>query len=163
MARLRVGDPLDPATHLCPLISDRQRSRVEGYLRSGLDRGAERIPLQPQHDNVTGGGGFFLTPTVLAHLDPSDPVAREEIFGPVLSLFAFDDEEEALAAANDSPYGLSASIWTESVTRTHRLSQRLQAGLVWINAVNVLNAGSPYGGYKQSGVGLEMGLRRSRS
>lgn len=158
VARLRVGDPLDPATHLGPLISEQQRSRVEGYLHSSLDRGAEQITLQPHHDDVTDGDGFFLTPTVLAHLDPSDPAAREEIFGPVLSLFTFDDEEEALAAANDSPYGLAASIWTESVTRTHRLSQRLQAGLVWINAVNVLNAGSPYGGYKQSGVGLEMGL-----
>ena len=95
---------------------------------------------------------------MFTNLDPADAVAREEIFGPVLSLFVFDDDEEALAGANDSAYGLSASIWTESLTRAHRLSQRMQAGIVWINAVNVLSAGSPYGGYKQSGVGLEMGL-----
>jgi acyl-CoA reductase-like NAD-dependent aldehyde dehydrogenase len=156
--RLRVGDPLDPATQLGPLISAQQRTRVEGYLRAGTERGGETIELHPQHDEADMLAGFFLTPTVFTHLDPVDAVAREEIFGPVLSLFTFDDDDQALAAANDSPYGLSASIWTESLTRAHRFSQRLEAGIVWINAVNVLSAGSPYGGYKQSGVGLEMGL-----
>jgi len=158
VARLRVGDPLDPATHLGPLISEEQRARVQGYLRAGVERGAEQITLTTERTAGKDLGGFFLTPTVFAHLDPADPIAREEIFGPVLSLFTFDTEDEALAVANDSPYGLSASIWTDSLTRANRLSHKLQAGLVWINAVNVLNAGSPYGGYKQSGVGLEMGL-----
>lgn len=158
VGRLRMGDPLDPATHLGPLISAQQRTRVEGYLRAGTERGAEMIELHPQRDEANALTGFFLTPTVFTNLDPADAVAREEIFGPVLSLFVFDDEEEALAGANDSAYGLSASIWTESLARAHRLSQRIQAGIVWVNAVNVLSAGSPYGGYKQSGVGLEMGL-----
>ena len=158
VTHLRVGDPLDPATHLGPLISDQQRARVQSYLDLGADHGAEQITLTTEANNGHQLGGYFLTPTLFAHLDPNDALAREEIFGPVLSLFAFDTEDEALTAANDSAYGLSASVWTDSLTRANRLSQRLQAGLVWVNAVNVLNAGSPYGGYKQSGVGLEMGL-----
>jgi acyl-CoA reductase-like NAD-dependent aldehyde dehydrogenase len=153
---LRVGDPLDPATHIGPLISAEQLSRVQRYLALGEQEGARRIELSPAQADVEEG--YFLLPTIFTGLNPSDPIAREEIFGPVLSLFVFDEDDEALELANDTPYGLASSVWTQDLARTHRFSRDLQAGLVWINSVHALSPGSPYGGYKQSGVGLEMGL-----
>ncbi|HET7397390.1 MAG TPA: aldehyde dehydrogenase family protein [Intrasporangium sp.] len=156
VARLRVGDPLDPETHVGPLVSAAQHARVQDYLALGDRQSAQRVELAPirAHPDT----GYFVAPTVFVHLDPGNRIDREEIFGPVVSLHAFDDEEEALTAANDTAYGLSASVWTQSLPRAHRLSRDLRAGLVWVNAVHALHPGSPYGGYKQSGVGLEMGL-----
>jgi aldehyde dehydrogenase (NAD+) len=153
-ARIRAGDPLDPATQLGPLASRAQLEKVLGYIELGRSEGL----------SLLGGGGrpdrpgFFVEPTVFGDVDNGSRVAREEIFGPVVCLIRFRDEEEAIRIANDTPYGLAAGIWTESVSRAHRLIGRVRAGSVWVNNYRVLGHGLPFGGYKQSGVGREMGI-----
>ncbi|GAA5080833.1 betaine-aldehyde dehydrogenase [Thermocatellispora tengchongensis] len=153
----RVGDPMDPATGIGPLVSERQRDRVEGYVEVGRREGA-RV--------VTGGGrpalpadlagGWFVAPTLLAGVDNAMRVAREEIFGPVLAVIAYDGEDEAVAIANDSPYGLSGSVWSADEDRALAVARRVRTGMVSVNG-RPQAFGSPFGGYKQSGLGREMG------
>lgn len=153
VAVLRVGDPLDPSTDVGPLVSRQQLSTVEGYVRSGIEEGAQQFDLAitvPEQ-------GYFHQPVIFTEVGSAMRIAREEIFGPVLSVFTFRTREEAVAMANDTPYGLAASVWTSDLELAQGLSPVLEAGLVWINCVHVLHPGSPYGGYKTSGVGLEMG------
>jgi aldehyde dehydrogenase (NAD+) len=153
-ARIQAGDPLDPATQLGPLASRAQLDKVLGYIDLGREEGL----------SLLGGGGrperrgFFVEPTVFGDVDNSSRVAREEIFGPVVCLLRFGDEEEAVRTANDTPYGLAAGLWTENVRRVHRLVGRLRAGSVWVNNYRVLGRGLPFGGYKQSGLGRELGI-----
>jgi len=151
--RLRVGDPLDETTDFGPIVSERQLKTVRDFVVSGAQEGARRLDLTLD----VPATGWFHEPVVFSDVSPGMRIAREEIFGPVLSLFSFRDEEEAVALANDSVYGLAASVWTKDSARAARLSVALQAGLVWVNCVHALHPGSPYGGYKTSGVGLEMG------
>lgn len=154
---IRLGDSLSPATQMGPLISARQLDRVASYVTQGLEEGAEL---------VTGGSpvrersGYFMRPTVLARTSQTMRVVREEIFGPVLSVQSFGDadEESLLDKANDTEYGLVASIWTRDGARAHRVARRLRSGLVWINCHFVFDSGLPFGGHKQSGWGREMGL-----
>jgi phenylacetaldehyde dehydrogenase len=136
-----------------PLISSRQQKRVLGYIESGVAQGA-RI--------MTGGcaldhSGFYVQPTVLIDTQQDMKVVQEEIFGPVVVASPFDDVEEALVRANDSRYGLGASIWTQNISRMHRLVPRIKAGTVWVNTHNVLDLAVPFGGVKESGVGSELG------
>jgi aldehyde dehydrogenase (NAD+) len=153
-AQIRLGDPFDPSTQLGPLASRAQLEKVLSYIEIGQGEGLD----------VLGGGarpdrrGFFVEPTVFGGVDNSSRVAREEIFGPVVCLIRFRDEEEGVRLANDTPYGLAAGVWTESVKRAHRLIGRLRAGSVWVNNYRVIGHGLPFGGYKQSGVGREMGI-----
>jgi aldehyde dehydrogenase (NAD+) len=152
-----VGDPAAPDTAIGPLVSQRQRDRVEGYLEVGRQEGA-RV--------VTGGGrpqlpndlaaGWFVEPTLLAAVDNAMRVAREEIFGPVLAVIAYDDDEAAVAIANDSPYGLSGSVWSGDQERALAVARRIRTGMVSING-RPQAFGTPFGGFKQSGVGREMG------
>lgn len=151
---LRVGDPLDPDVHLGPLASSAQFERVRGYLETAAGENA-RIATGGTPPATTGG--FYVDPTVLVDVDMSMRVAREEIFGPVLSVIPFDGEEEAVELANDVDFGLSANIWTSDVGRMLRLAEQIDAGTIWGNTARLLHPGLPFGGFKDSGLGNASG------
>ena len=151
---LRVGDPLDPATQIGSLISAEHRDRVHGYVETGREEGAEVVTGGEPVD----GKGAFYPPTVLARVDNSMRVAQEEIFGPVVTITPFEDEKDAARLANDVRYGLMATVWTGDPARGHRLARRIKAGTVGINMPYTAFPGIPFGGYKQSGFGRELGL-----
>jgi len=151
---IHPGDPLDPATQLGPLASRAQLEKVLSYLELGKAEGLELLAGGSRPDRR----GFFVQPTVFGPVDTASRVSREEIFGPVVCLVPFDDEDEAVRIANDTPYGLAASVWTENVRRAHRMVGRLRAGSVWVNNYRVLGRALPFGGYKQSGLGRELGI-----
>ena len=151
-AAIRLGPGLDPATEMGPLVSREQQQRVLAYVQSGVDQGASVLVGGKALDHP----GFYVQPTVLANISHDMKVVQEEIFGPVLVAAAFDDVEEVLVRANDTRYGLGASIWTENISRMHRLIPRLKAGTVWVNTHNVLDLAMPFGGLKDSGMGSEL-------
>lgn len=151
--KIKVGPGLDPATEMGPLVSHDQLSRVCGYLESGFSEGAKAIV----GGRTLGTKGYFIEPTVLVDTKPEMKIIQEEIFGPVVAAIPFKDPEEVPAAANDTIYGLAAGIWTNDIAKGHRIAGQLRAGTVWINCYNVFDAALPFGGYKQSGWGREMG------
>ncbi len=152
---IQVGAGLDPKTQMGPLVSEEQFSRVTGYIDSGLREGAKVAAGGKRH----GDRGYFVQPTVLTNTKASMQVVREEIFGPVVCAESFSDSDLDRMAkeANNSIYGLAASVWTKDLSTAHKMAKRLQAGTVWINCHNVFDASLPFGGYKQSGWGREMG------
>ena len=151
--KINVGSGLDPATHMGPLVSEEQLQRVCNYLEIGMAEGAKAA----SGGRKIGGKGYFVEPTVLVDTKDYMKVVQEEIFGPVVAAIPFDNPEELLPRANDSVYGLAAGIWTHDVSKAHRLAALLRAGTVWINCYNIFDAALPFGGYKQSGWGREMG------
>ena len=155
-ASLKVGDPLDPETQVGSLISGEHRDRVHGYVESGREEGAE-VVTGGNMEAIAGNGAFY-PPTVLAQVDNSMRVAQEEIFGPVVTVIPFEDEKDATRIANDVRYGLMATVWTGDPARGHRLARRIKAGTVGINMPFTAFPGIPFGGYKQSGFGRELGL-----
>lgn len=153
VAQVRIGPGLDPATQLGPLISQDQLDRVTGYLAQGLSDGGRALTGGRRH----GETGYFVEPTVLVDVRPEMSVVREEIFGPVVVASPFDAETGVIAAANDSIYGLAAGIWTRDLSKAHLTARALRAGSVWVNQYNGFDSALPFGGYKQSGWGRELG------
>lgn len=157
-SRINVGDPMDKATHMGPQVSAEQLSRIKSYVDVAQKEGAtvlsggESPKLEGAFQN-----GYFFQPTIFSDVNNQMRVAQEEIFGPVVSVITFRDEDDLIKQANDTIYGLSAGIWTRDITRAHRFAKEIKAGVVWINTFNMFNAASPFGGYKQSGYGREMG------
>ncbi len=151
---IRLGPGLDPSTEMGPLVSKVQFERVTGYLRSGEAEGARTLAGGKRHGNA----GYFVEPTVLDGTRETMRVYQEEIFGPVVTVMPFKEvDDELIRLANDTVYGLAAGIWTGNMKRAHRIANRLRAGTVWINCYNIFDAALPFGGYKQSGWGREMG------
>ncbi len=153
--KLKPADPLDPKTRLGSLVSMAQRESVLGYVKIGVEEGA-RLATGGEAASVNGKGAF-MQPTILDDVDNSMRVAQEEIFGPVLVVIPFEDEKEAIALANDSIYGLAAGVWTRDIGRAHRVAHEIQSGTVWINQYNWYDPAAPFGGFKQSGFGRELG------
>jgi acyl-CoA reductase-like NAD-dependent aldehyde dehydrogenase len=148
------GDPLDANTKMGPLISAEHRDKVAGYVAAGESEGAKRAAGEPRRRE---DAGYFVEPTVFSGVEERMTIAREEIFGPVLSVIPFQDVEEAARIAEATEFGLAAGVWTRDIGKAHTLAARLRAGTVWINTYNRFDAASPYGGYKQSGFGRENG------
>lgn len=153
-AALRIGDPFADGVNLGPVISQTQMQRVLDYIRVGTDEGAQVITGGMRVD----GRGYFVQPTIFAGVNDGMRIAHEEIFGPVLSILAFDDEDEAVALANGTDYSLAAAVWTKDIDRAHRMSDRIDAGTVWINTYGPTDARLPWGGMGgQSGIGRDLG------
>jgi len=155
--KLQPGDPLDPKTRLGAIVSEQQMKTVLGYIESGKTEGAQ-VLTGGNRTTIDGSKGFFIEPTIFGGVKNEMRIAQEEIFGPVLATLTFDDVDQVAALANANPYGLAAAIWTKDIKRAHALSKRLRAGTVWINTYGVMDAALPFGGYKQSGFGRELGM-----
>jgi betaine-aldehyde dehydrogenase len=153
-----VGDPADDRTEVGSLVSLKQRERVAGYVEVGLAEGAELVVGGKAPDAAEFCNGAYYLPTVFDHATSDMRIVREEIFGPVVSIIPFDDEAEALRLANDTPYGLSGSIWTRDLARGIRVAKGLQAGVLSINSNSSVHTEAPFGGYKMSGIGRELGM-----
>jgi aldehyde dehydrogenase (NAD+) len=155
---LTVGDSLDPNTRIGPLVSEKQLERVTGYMRLGVEEGAQAICGGSRITDGDLAKGYFVSPTVFTGVNDSMRIVREEIFGPVISALPFDTEDEVLEQANASPFGLAAGVWTKDVSRALRMSRHLRAGTVWVNCYMQMDPAVPFGGYKMSGIGREGGM-----
>jgi acyl-CoA reductase-like NAD-dependent aldehyde dehydrogenase len=154
--RMVVGDPLDPKTEMGAQVSGKQLETVLGYVSRGRSEGARLVAGGERDAEGAKARGSFMRPTVFADVRPEMTIAQEEIFGPVLACLRFEDEDEALAIANGTRYGLAASIWTGDVARAHALARRVKSGVVWINCFNEFDDAAPFGGFKQSGWGRDL-------
>src|SRR6185369_9644574 len=152
-SKIQVGAGLNPETQMGPLVSEEQLNRVCGYLESGFSQGAKALA----GGHKAGEKGYFVEPTVLVNTTDEMKVVQEEIFGPVVAAMPFSDPEELTSRANENVYGLAAGVWTNDISKAHRTAELIKAGTVWIHCYNIFDAALPFGGYKQSGWGREMG------
>jgi betaine-aldehyde dehydrogenase len=152
--KMVIGDPMDPETHLGPLVSKLQQDKVLSYIQTAKDEGARLITGGGIPNNVSTEG-FYVQPTVFADVTDDMTIAREEVFGPVMSVLSFESEEEVIARANDTEFGLGGGVFTSDITRAHRVVDELEAGTLWINTYNLCPVEIPFGGMKQSGFGRE--------
>jgi len=155
-SKMRPADPLDPKTRLGAIVSQEQMKTVLGFIEAGKSEGAKLIS-GGNRTSVNGSKGFFIEPTIFGDVTNDMKIAQEEIFGPVLSVLTFDDIDEVIERANNNPYGLASAVWTRDVKKAHMVSRRLKAGTVWINTYGLMDAALPFGGYKSSGFGRELG------
>jgi len=154
----RMGDPLDPSTQVGPVTTQPQYQKVLDYIRIAKEEGAVcRLGGAPA-ERPECGSGWFVEPTIFTDVTPDMRIANEEVFGPVLSVIPFDDEDEAVRIANNTVYGLAAGVWTQNIRRALTMTERLEAGTVWVNTYRAVSYMSPFGGYKRSGIGRESGL-----
>lgn len=162
--KLRVGDPRDSATHLGPIATSQQLERIQTMLAQAASEGVETLTGGAEPEALPGelADGYWLAPTVLRSANASEEICRQEVFGPVLVMVEFAEEEEAVALANDSEFGLAAGFWTNDARRIDRVSRGLQAGTVWVNSYRGMDWETPFGGYKQSGIGRENGIEGLR-
>ena len=155
--KLQPADPLDPKTRLGAIVSQEQMQTVLGYVETGKKEGAKLI-AGGNRVSVNGGKGFFLEPTIFGDVTNDMKIAQEEIFGPVLATLSFDDLDQVIELANRNQYGLAAAVWTRDIKKAHSVSRQLKAGTVWINTYGLMDAALPFGGYKSSGFGRELGM-----
>ncbi|WP_070119746.1 aldehyde dehydrogenase family protein [Bacillus marinisedimentorum] len=155
--KLKAGNPLDQATDIGPVISRKQKEAILSYIKAGKEEGATLVCGGKEIAVPGCEEGHFIEPTIFTNVTNDMKIAREEIFGPVLSIIRYSEVEEAIEMANDSIYGLAAGVWTKDINKAYEIARKLQAGVVWINDWHMLRSDAPFGGYKQSGIGREMG------
>jgi acyl-CoA reductase-like NAD-dependent aldehyde dehydrogenase len=158
----RMGNPLDPSTQVGPVTTRPQYEKILDYIRIAKEEGAVCRMGGAAAERAECGSGWFVEPTIFTDVNPKMRIANEEVFGPVLSVIPFDDEEEAIRIANSTQYGLAAGVWTQSIRRALMMAERLEAGTVWVNTYRAVSYMSPFGGYKRSGVGRESGIEGIR-
>jgi aldehyde dehydrogenase (NAD+) len=157
-SEIKLGDPLKPNSGMGPVVSEKQRDQIENYIRIGKEEGARLVlggerPIGPEYEK-----GFWVKPTIFADVKNDMTIAQEEIFGPVLSVIKYDTDEEAIQIANDSIYGLAGGVWSKNVPRAIEVAKKIRTGTMWVNSYHLLSQTAPFGGYKQSGIGRELGI-----
>jgi aldehyde dehydrogenase (NAD+) len=157
---LKVGNGLEAETQIGPLVSEQQLERVTGYLAAGREEGARALSGGARLTEGAYAKGFFVPPTVFANVNDDMRIAREEIFGPVLSAIPFSDIDEVIRRGNATTFGLGSGVWTRDLSKAHRLAKGLRAGSVWINCYQAMDPAVPFGGYKMSGYGRESGIQQ---
>jgi acyl-CoA reductase-like NAD-dependent aldehyde dehydrogenase len=155
---VKVGDPLDDATEVGTLVSEKQRQRVRDYIEIGLEEGAQIVVGGEPPSNPALADGAYLMPTVFDGVSSDMRIAKEEIFGPVVSVIPFDSEDEAIRLANTTPYGLSGSVWSRDIGKALRTAKGIQTGVISVNSNSSVHVEAPFGGYKMSGIGRELGM-----